>query len=53
VDERLIAEGRLRRLERPEDVRLEKRVDAGSSPERVRRDPALLVDLLASPAGGA
>jgi predicted glycosyltransferase len=47
VDERLIAEGRLRRLERPEQLELVKRdADAG---ERVRRDPALLADLLCSP----
>ena len=44
VDERLIAEGRLRRLERPEDVVLAKR--AGGPAERVRRDPAVLTDLL-------
>jgi predicted glycosyltransferase len=45
VDERLIAQGRLRRLRRPEDVHLAKR----SSPPvaaRIRRDPALLVDRL-------
>ncbi len=55
VDERLIAEGRLRRLERPEDVRLVKR-DAGAGESaargRVRRDPQLLVDLLCSPLDG-
>jgi uncharacterized protein len=49
VDERLIAEGRLRRLERPEELELAKRVP-GAAAERVRRDPALLVDLLCSPA---
>jgi hypothetical protein len=44
VDERLIAEGRMRRLERPEQVELRKRArDAG---ERVRRDPAVLASLL-------
>ncbi|MGZ8635235.1 MAG: DUF354 domain-containing protein [Solirubrobacteraceae bacterium] len=49
VDERLIAEGRLRRLERPEELELAKRAP-GAAAERVRRDPALLVDLLCSPA---
>jgi predicted glycosyltransferase len=46
VDERLLAEGRLRRLEDPLAVRVEKR--AGPSTERVRRDPQILVDLLLS-----
>jgi predicted glycosyltransferase len=46
VDERLIAEGRLRRLERAEDLRLVKRPPAAA--ERVRRDPGLLVELLGS-----
>jgi hypothetical protein len=50
VDEALIADGRLRRLERADDVALEKR--AASSAERTRRDPALLADLLLSPVGG-
>jgi predicted glycosyltransferase len=49
VDERLIADGRLRRLERAEDVVLERRDDAGASAARVRRDPAVLTDLLLSP----
>ncbi len=48
VDDRLIAEGRLRRLERPEQLELVKR-PGGAAGERVRRDPALLVDLLCSP----
>ena len=48
VDERLIAEGRLRRLTSAEEVVLEKRT--ATRAERIRRDPALLVDLLASPA---
>jgi predicted glycosyltransferase len=47
VDERLIAEGRLRRLERAEDLVLIKRDDAAG--ERVRRDPAVLADLLCAP----
>ncbi|MEA2359955.1 MAG: uncharacterized protein QOI62_3215 [Solirubrobacteraceae bacterium] len=46
VDERLIAEGRLRRLERAEDLLLVKRAPDAS--ERVRRDPGLLVELLGS-----
>ncbi|HEY1539676.1 MAG TPA: DUF354 domain-containing protein [Solirubrobacteraceae bacterium] len=45
VDEALIAGGRLRMLERAEDVVLEKRA-AGDAGERVRRDPALLAGLL-------
>jgi predicted glycosyltransferase len=48
VDERLIAEGRLRRLERPEQLELAKRTEA-TAPDRVRRDPALLADLLCAP----
>lgn len=48
VDERLLASGRLVRLERAEQVRLVKRGE-GSSSERIRRDPRLLVDLLTSP----
>ena len=49
VDEQLIAEGRLRRLERPEQLELRKRDRATRAPPRVRRDPALLVDLLTAP----
>ncbi len=52
VDEQLIAEGRLRRLERAEDVRLVKRAPSGDADPgrpRVRRDPELLVDLLTTP----
>jgi len=45
VDERLIAEGRLRRLERADEVVLARR-DGTAAPPRVRRDPAVLVDLL-------
>jgi predicted glycosyltransferase len=44
VDERLIAEGRLRRLDRAEDVELVKR-DTATAPPRVRRDPARFTDL--------
>jgi predicted glycosyltransferase len=47
VDEQLIAEGRLKRLESPGDVRLVKRQRSGNrAPDRIRRDPALMVDLL-------
>jgi predicted glycosyltransferase len=46
VDERLLAEGRLRRLEDPSEVRVEKR--SGPAAERVRRDPRILADLLLS-----
>jgi predicted glycosyltransferase len=49
VDEHLIANGSLRRLTRVEDVLLSKR-DPSAGPDRIRRDPALLVDLLAAPA---
>lgn len=47
VDERLIAEGRLRKLERAEDLVLEKRASAAR--DRVRRDVRDLVALLTSP----
>ncbi|CAB4881204.1 unannotated protein [freshwater metagenome] len=56
VDERLIAQGRMRRLERPEDVTLERReaqARSAASGGRVRRDPALLVEHLTSPLNGA
>ena len=46
VDERLLAEGRLRKLRDPEAVRVDKRTDRAA--ERVRRDPRILVDLLLS-----
>jgi uncharacterized protein len=46
VDERLIAEGRLRRLARPEELELVKRDASAGAGERVRRDPGVLVDLL-------
>jgi uncharacterized protein len=46
VDERLIAEGRLRRLERAQDVSVIKRAGSGAASKRVRRDPAVLTDLL-------
>jgi len=44
VDEQLIAEGRLRLLERPDQVVLRKRERGGA--ERIRRDPGVLVALL-------
>jgi uncharacterized protein len=50
VDEHLIAEGRLRKLERADEVVLEKREDAQRGLQRIRRNPRLLVELLSSPA---
>jgi hypothetical protein len=63
VDERLIAEGRMRSLENPRELDLAKRgafaisgrgesVES-SAPRRIRRDPGLLVELLLSPVHGA
>ncbi len=53
VDERLIAEGRLRRLQRAEEVVLEKREAGQRGLQRIRRNPRLLVELLtvSRPAG--
>jgi len=48
VDEGLIAAGRLRRLETPEQLELVK-APAGGRPERRRRDPEVLVEALLSP----
>ena len=48
VDERLIAEGRLRRLTDPAQVVVEKRPPTAAA-ERIRRDPRDLVALLAAP----
>lgn len=48
VDDRLIAEGRMRRLADPAEIPLEKR-DASAAAARIRRDPRLLWDLLAAP----
>jgi hypothetical protein len=48
VDAGLIASGRMRRLESPDQIELVKRPPG--THERVRRDPALLVELLTSPA---
>jgi predicted glycosyltransferase len=47
VDERLIAEGRLRRLTSADEVSLRKREHTGG--ERVRRDPRVLAQMLTSP----
>jgi hypothetical protein len=50
VDERLIAEGRLRRLHDPEQVALVKREHSDDGiRERIRRDPEVLVELLCTP----
>jgi predicted glycosyltransferase len=49
VDERLIAEGRLRRLQNAGEIELRKRERAAGA--RVRRDPRLLADLLCTPMG--
>jgi predicted glycosyltransferase len=62
VDEHLIEEGRLRKLEQPDELDLSKRkpdsrpilrsTQTSIEPaERVRRDPRVLVDLLLSPLG--
>jgi hypothetical protein len=53
VDERLIADGRLKRLQSADDVVLEKRAGAAGvgSEERVRRDPRVITELLLSPLG--
>jgi uncharacterized protein len=48
VDERLLAEGRLRQLHSADEIELVKRAP-GERPPRVRRDPALLADLLLDP----
>jgi uncharacterized protein len=49
VDERLLAEGRLRKLERAEQMSLVKRAeDLGAQGGRTRRDPRLLTELLLS-----
>lgn len=48
VDERLIREGRLRRLRDPTELDLAKRSHRADA-ARIRRDPRVLVDLLLSP----
>ena len=55
VDERLIAEGRLARLQRPSRCSWSSAIghdpaDTARSAERVRRDPEVLVELLSRPA---
>ncbi len=45
VDERLISDGRLRRLTSADDVVLERRVPTADAPPRVRRDPEHFTDL--------
>jgi predicted glycosyltransferase len=52
VDERLIAEGRLRRLSRADELELGA-LDRARRGPRVRRDPRVLVELLLSPLNGA
>ncbi len=46
VDERLIAEGRLRRLTSPDELEIVTRSGSGTTIDRVRRDPGVLADLL-------
>jgi hypothetical protein len=48
IDEQLIAQGRLRKLDDPARLDLRKR-PPGEVPPRVRRDPRVLVELLLSP----
>jgi hypothetical protein len=50
VDERLIADGRLLRLQSADQVQLAKRAPGAGVADRVRRDPGVLVDLLSRPA---
>ncbi len=52
VDEQLIADGRLRSLTDAADIVLEKR-GAAREQERIRRDPALLAELLSRPVAAA
>jgi uncharacterized protein len=46
VDERLIADGRLRRLTTPEELRIVKRTARDGADTRLRRDPGVLAGLL-------
>jgi predicted glycosyltransferase len=48
VDERLLADGRLRKVKRPEDVVVKKRLWGGRA-QRVRRDPRVLLEMLVRP----
>jgi uncharacterized protein len=50
VDERLIAQGRLRRLQDPAALAIVGRSRAERGGDRIRRDPARLVELLCAPA---
>jgi predicted glycosyltransferase len=52
VDDRLISEGRLRRLSSADELALAAR-DRGLAGGRVRRDPRVLVDLLLTPVQGS
>jgi predicted glycosyltransferase len=45
VDERLIADGRMLRLTRAEDVVFERRTPGSDAPARIRRDPEVFTDL--------
>jgi predicted glycosyltransferase len=49
VDERLIADGRLRKLHDPDELEPVKRLVPAGGEDRVRRDPGLLADLLIAP----
>jgi uncharacterized protein len=49
VDERLIAEGRLRRLTSPDQLEIAPRSVRGAMSDRVRRDPGVLASLLIGP----
>lgn len=49
VDEHLIAEGRLRRLQRADQIELVKRDPGQRGLQRIRRNPRLLAELLCSP----
>jgi predicted glycosyltransferase len=51
VDERLIAEGRLRKLESAGEVVVTKRADGAGDAERIRRDPRDLLALALAPLG--
>jgi predicted glycosyltransferase len=46
VDERLIAEGRLRRLTTPDELEIVVNASPADTNDRVRRDPGVLADLL-------
>jgi hypothetical protein len=46
VDERLIADGRLRRLTSPDELKIVPRPGRQATNDRVRRDPGVLADLL-------